>query len=447
MATDVYLVSLGDSGGWIAAGEHVPRAFEAPMQDPDAVAAIVNQQLMEVGYSGEPVILAIPSHWCFAAPVRLKPIPRRNRRRALLSRMEEHLPVSSEELTADFLPIDDEQALGVAVKLTPLRELAAALIAVGVEIECVCPLTCLAAQGVDTRADHQVIVLRDVQGHELIELRGGKPAAWNVMADDTTLAARLDALHTNGQQADVVELEDASADRAAGDNGCCQVMQAALQTAQLIALGQRRPWFDLTIYDLVAGSAGPWRRLKRPLVACAVGFAALIAVSVFAMLWRAQQWEAKTAELLAEQKALYERTLPGQTVPVNVRDRLRSESLRMTAMTGQSAEVPQYASALTSLHELLSSLPADQRFRLLDLRIEPERVLMEGEARSHSEAEIIASAIRSRRRFDVSAPRSQQLKDTGVNFTLEATPGAPGSPGTGSGGASVASGDSRGDGR
>jgi hypothetical protein len=77
---------------------------------------------------------------------------------------------------------------------------------------------------------------------------------------------------------------------------------------------------------------------------------------------------------------------------------------------------------LWHLNEVLSSLQTDQRFRLLELAIEPDLIRLDGQARSYAQAEQLAVKLRESNVYEVTAPETRALQDRGVSFLFTATP-------------------------
>jgi hypothetical protein len=71
------------------------------------------------------------------------------------------------------------------------------------------------------------------------------------------------------------------------------------------------------------------------------------------------------------------------------------------------------------LFDLLASVPEGLRCRLLNLRLDRNRIQVEGELRSHSDADAITAGLR-KRGLRVEPPRTQQLAGQGVSVRLAA---------------------------
>jgi hypothetical protein len=69
----------------------------------------------------------------------------------------------------------------------------------------------------------------------------------------------------------------------------------------------------------------------------------------------------------------------------------------------------------------MTFLPADVRFRVYEVRMDDGSFTLEGEARSHGDAELLAASLGKRPGFVVEPPRTEQHLGRGVAFTLNGT--------------------------
>ena len=75
-------------------------------------------------------------------------------------------------------------------------------------------------------------------------------------------------------------------------------------------------------------------------------------------------------------------------------------------------------------------MPDDLRLSILEVRVDDDRVRLAGRARSHADADRVASSLRGDGRFVVEPPRTETSRQKGVSFTLAAlaSRGAPTEP-------------------
>jgi hypothetical protein len=92
-------------------------------------------------------------------------------------------------------------------------------------------------------------------------------------------------------------------------------------------------------------------------------------------------------------------------------------------VSGAGFDVPERASALEVLRRVATCLPSAVRLRLIELRIESGDVFLDGQAPSHTEAELVSRGLRGGG-FDAAAPRTESLTSGGVSFRIYAKPAA-----------------------
>ena len=414
--------------------------------DPAQTAARIAAALSAVGgYRGQGVVLALPSRWCCCAAIELAALPARNRREAMLYRLEGRLPDAAEDVCADFI-VGDSSALGVCALAQSVAPLTDALEAAGAKVDSVCPAALLALQHLATGGrlkDLDALVWVDGPNADLFLLDSGKPANWyHVPAEVADVALRLSAAAAKkagplkvGVVAAptpgfVAELAEASKADAVSVEGALPTRDAAVLGAQDVQAGKVEPWVELRRGPLAAPSAS--RRFGAPLAAAlAAGLVLLICVDS-ALFWRATRYERLARIHLQEQEASFRRVFPLQEVPPDPQSRLASEYRRLQRVTGGGGEGRAGApSALSLLHRVLTRLPRDVRFLVHDLRLGDGHVYMEGQARSHADAEAVAAGLREAGAFQVELPRTEQVPGTAsVNFSLAATAAASSHPPT-----------------
>jgi hypothetical protein len=101
--------------------------------------------------------------------------------------------------------------------------------------------------------------------------------------------------------------------------------------------------------------------------------------------------------------------------------RLRSEHRRLSGLSGSSGEWTPPRSALSVLQSMLASVPPNLRFRVLELRIENDKIFVEGECNAHGDAEMLAVSLRQSSRLIVEPPRTENKSNSGVSFTIAAS--------------------------
>ena len=402
-----------------------------------AVHGALRDQEFKVAEAGT-LIIGLPSSWCFAATVSTNGLLRRQRRSGLLYRLEEKLPVDAEAVTADFLETNGE-AFGVATLSDRVRPVLEALEAAGLTVAHMSPTALLAAASLRVRkrgreggADSgkvNVTLLAPTKGHvDLVVEQGGSMIAWRqVGSAPEALAEELRSLDVDeavdvrirsvGLNAEALEAIGEAGWNVIGSDEITAdadpLILAATHAGKLLRRGQA-PAPDLK-RDALAGR-GHWSRV-RPAVLSVAAAATLLLLSVASInLWQARGHQRTVASLQDRQSMLFRETFPDQRVPAAILARFRSEAAKSRGLAGTDASVPPPATTLQDLHDVLTGLPNASepdalRFRVLELRVEPTRLYLDGQARSHADADRIAAGLRGATSYQIDPPRTQNLRN------------------------------------
>ncbi len=403
--------------------------------DSDA-ADEIRRALLDHGHRGEGVALGLPSQWVMVAGIDVDNLPRRHRRQALLYRLEEQLPLAAEAVVADFVQ-RDHAALAAAARADRLIDIVDRLEAAGVMVQLVSPAAALAlqAQAADPPDHRRCFLAADLDGRiELAALDAGTPASWQSLPQDPAAFVRALRAELLGdppaEPAELVMLglngdflAAASAVNGLQVRHAEPVDLAAARGAADALRGRVRPWFDFRRGPL--GPADRLRPVRRPLTACAAAAAVLLATMAGALLWRARGHRRLAGDHAARQADVFHQAFPGQRLPPSVGHRLESEARKLGRVRTVTADMPGRRCALDALRDALVGLPAGVHWRILEIQIDPARMVLEGQARSHADAEKIAAALRAAGRFDVDPPRTERLESGAVAFAITARRLAP----------------------
>ena len=397
----------------------------------DQVAA-VRASAEQAGTRIGNVVLALPSTWCYSASVATDGVARRNRHAALLYRLEEFLPLDAEALTADFVG-SGHHALGVAVQSERVLEIIEALEAEDIGVCSICPTTLLTLQRtVQAYPDQQDAYLVIEKGRfDLLRMRGGLPESWRQgIVEAKSLRRVVEQLALQPEATLPLAVVGESAEDALDiippqpEFDVTQIdtrpSLAAVETAKQIVEDGDPAWIDLCRDRLAMKDR--LTRVNTPLRFAAAALAFLLIAIAVVTGWRGAQYQHVAYEQRQEQETLFREAFPGQDVPLMVLARFRSEQRRLNGMSGLSGDLPEQTSALSMLHHALVSLPGDMRYRVLELRLDPNRIYLDGQARSHGDADLIAASLRQRDAFVIEPPRTENLPDRGIVFTLTGTP-------------------------
>ena len=392
------------------------------------------------------LVLAIPSAWCLCARVSTSSLERGGRRRALAFRMEEHLPLSAEQCVGDYVELADGEALGVCADLAMLQRLVDALERHDQRVAHIMPTVLLAAARVADDHPGCGAVLLDtadsrhsgVRQLDLVELRDGRPSDWHWFGNDVEAIEEHLATRFSGDDARTgtvlwvrskgTSARDLAAEsvRLVAVSGFSPVEAAAKEAAHVLA-GDAQAWVDLRRDALAPADALDAYRGQIGLLAGALTLLLLAVIGV--TQWRAHAYSALTDRTQQQLAEVFREALPEQRVPPlgMIKRRMQSEHRQLAGLGGQApgSEDPaqlRCPSALGYLAAILSHMPDDVHVRIVDLTISPDRIRLDGQTRTHADAERISVALRDSGRFEVEPPKTQALRERGVNFVFTARP-------------------------
>lgn len=401
--------------------------------DDDVTTSLTNRiatALSQAGYrQGNGIVLALPSNWCLAAEISTADLPRSARSDALAYRLEEKLPLPAESIVADFVRQENHIALGVCAPLERIKPLVEEIEILGVSIQHICPIALLAVQEAKierTLFPPCLCILDDGEAWDIVQLTADKPRIWRHPAGNLeALTRELTLLIQPSDQpprlnhVDMVESKRAAISASVRAEHAIvaesKFVLAARAGAQVLH-GIAVPWIDLR--QGVLGSRDRLYRIQQPLTFVISAITCLFLCVAVSLLWRAHRYEAYADAETSHQIQLFHQALPQQQVPVDVISRLASEERRLRGISGDSMNLPTAPSALSLFNSVLANLPKSLRYRILELRLDGTTLYVEGEARSHGDAESIASAVRGSGVFSIDPPKSEQRPDKEVSFTL-----------------------------
>jgi len=394
--------------------------------------------LHERGYTGEPVLLAVPSGWCAAASIPTDDLPRKDRQTAMAYRLEEKLPIEAEQFSADFI-LGGGEALGVCVILGKARPVVELLESLGVYIHSIIPAAMLATQHwleSNSLAEADVLIWQvgDWCDSFIFDPGHQRPVSWSLLPHDLrdiTLHLNMMSIHGHepvsvvllgedtgpigSQLAELQAISEATSHRE-------DIYLWAARGAGLILNDRSQPWVDLRGTEL--GAVGKTQLIHKPLKAVLAAAVLLLTCLNVAFLWRAHSYQGLTEHYINEQRTLFIDLFPDQAPPLTIDKRLASEFKKISGMRGKSEALPPPPMALSLLHQVLTNLPRDIRFRLIEVRIEDDSVYLDGQARSHGDVGSIANAIAGAGgSLKVETRHTEQLSSgSGVSFVIVAYP-------------------------
>lgn len=410
-------------------GAPAPALSVTPAETPAQTAGRLAEALRTAGYKGGDVLVAVASELCFSASVPTDGLPRRGRARALLYRLEEKLPRAAEDLLAGFA-VHNGEALGIAAPLDGLRDVLAALNAHRIRVAGIVPLAMLTLQSLLARRGGDAnscdtLLWQDDGQLELVTIADGQPVRWLTLGTqpaDLALALASQVLTRRSG----LRVLAAGVDEELGlenlpdvqvlSRSSINFQEAASTVAADVLSGRISPLVELR--GGTGQNATLSDRLRRPIV-WTVAMIALLFVCVMASsLWRAGRYASVEAQADAANQALFRRLFPGKPIPAGIESRLRSALRELSGQDRPRGAQTAGTDALMVLNETLTRLPADTRFRIAEIDISSGRLQITGDVRQHTDADLLAAALRRSPQLTVDDPQTQQTPDGYVQFTL-----------------------------
>jgi hypothetical protein len=376
------------------------------------VAKCVGEFIRDRRWSNTNIVIGVNSTSALAGSFELGDDDPRLRR-TLLYDLERILPCAAEEIVADF-SFAGNKVFAVALRIDVWLPIVIELEARGFRVQSISPVALMALQSYLDDADDDstdVVLWQDDREIELFRFHDKSVSAWrHFHADERAVASQLAVESLTRFTPLRCELINTSEQYAQNGLECREretgsVAEHALRTAELVLAGSRSPLIELRREELAAGDPSrPVRGSLHYLYAAAV----LLLVAVTSVLWiRSIQYQRRTDELLRQQVTCFKEAFPQSPVPVAILSRLGSERTRLSGARSGNGDVEFPVSALHVLLEFLSALPADQKYRFRECRIEDGRIDLDVEVRSHNEANVLVSSF-GKRGFSVTAPTTVQ---------------------------------------
>ncbi|WP_010583127.1 hypothetical protein [Schlesneria paludicola] len=380
------------------------------------------------------VLIALDSPLCLSAAFPL-PSQRQSRNHQAVSYLlEPHLPWSAEEVVVDF-ESSKAEAFAVAVFHDPIQLLIRKLEELGVLVESISPLARLA---LDWDLEHLAIrearffVLQSNEDSvELWMIDRRRPVLWrHVPQPPASVIQELQVVALNeciplplilrgiGAElsSEIRELPDfVVVDNS--DDASASVLDSAVRRAVAILSGAERAKIEFRRGTLVHPQRNRFiGRSLGLLQASVICLLVAIGVRVFQL---GEEFNHQRIEAGDQQAEVFRSLFPGTPIPVGVKTRIEGEYAKLRGMRGDIVELPHNTSSIRLVERLLRSLPKDMRFRVLEIRIEQDRLYVVGQVREHADADRIADELR-KVNLVVEAPSTHRLPQKGVEFRISA---------------------------
>ncbi|MCC5828829.1 MAG: hypothetical protein JJU36_05220 [Phycisphaeraceae bacterium] len=459
----------------IASAESIERIQIVPT-DPDGLASGARQvaETLEAhGLGGRPIGLGLASSDCLSASIRIDDLRSHRlggigKHQAWTFRLEEDLPIAAEDVVCDFHP-RRHNALGIACCTQWLAPYIQQLETAGVPVAFASPVALLACSQLlssSQLSDVRLLLWRHHRPIEALVLTDGSVDQWQWLptpapeklgtqftaSPDQNRLPMLDPVarirlacmlppDTNTESPSSDPSEATSPIALAGPDwpdveelalpgrpvplkvrmvDTVEMDHAAAQATVAILDGRRSPWIDLRRDALaIKNRLGP---LRTPLLTMTLSLLLLFGSVIGGLLYRSWQYDAEVESLRQEQATVFTRLFARQSVPISILSRLESEAARLQAIGQDPGDVLAAGSALQTLYEALRRLPDGEelRFRIVEMNFTNHDLVIEGQTRSHADAERLAAALRQQGGFLTQPPRTESLATQGVAFTLSA---------------------------
>ncbi len=420
------VIFAGDQAWKLGRGSDLVELPDLPSATPDAVAAAVAAM---PGVTDGPVVLFLPTSWCLSATVSLEGVPARSRHTALLYQLELLLPLSAEDVAADFIINDARQsALGLCVPLKDVKPVVDALEASGVVIDNITPASVFAAQTVLNGLKGEscdAVFWANENSIEVFSIHDQRVTGWYVVpAEAGDLGAHVTRLA--GTRSSPLKIVARSLPRTLLEwlmaDPSFRVLSEGPMTVETAAISGVaagvQPAVNLRRDGLAA--TDPYRAIRRPLTQAVLAAVLLVVCVCAAAIWRADQYQRLAEGFRDRQAESFHRVFPGRPVPVNVVSRFRSEERSLAPSTaGESLDTP--TSVQPTLHALLRAiggLPETSGLEVQDLRIDEGTFSVEAIAGSRADLDALVQSLRDVPSMQVEPPQAEQVPGKGIRITL-----------------------------
>jgi type II secretory pathway component PulL len=367
------------------------------------------------------------AHWKLDSPRQLR------RTSALLYELEEHLPLAAEDLTATYLRRDLD-LMAIATDQDEILSLVSALQGNGIQVDLVMPIMPLAAwshRKSRRAASEEVVVWLGICGTaNHLRLIDGKPTLWQYLPHGSAQLGQqltydqlsrpgafpLTVYHNGNSSDDLLQSFRSISGAELVHRDADPLALGALEALTAVRQGKEEP---ATAFKGVTHGGRAQEPLRWELRLLQLAVASLL-IALAVMNWHTAQDRARErAELQVASEDVFREVLPGATLRTGVRSRLESELAKLSGVKGGKNEEGISESVLPMLYQLLSVLPEDMRFRLLEVRLDGRQLHLTGEVREFSDADRIAAALRAKG-LAVTPPTTQRLPVEGVSFRMVA---------------------------
>ena len=366
-------------------------------------------------------MLSVPSTWSYASEIDCEVHASNGSELEFL--LEEKLPIDQERFVAGFLASGEKSTLGIAVASESLEGLLEGFESHSIRVEHIVPESLLVLAAALREVEEpftRVRIDRDDGSFEVLTLEDSTPTSWRYFAPGSAPDSSQSSMPTEGR---TLLLGDRCASCGSDLLLETPIEDLAFRETCALLVDSEIPTVDFR--RGIFGPRDPWRTVRPARRVFVTALLVALALLAFTFHRRTARYAAIREARNQELTTLFEKTLPGQRVPVSATRRLESRIRELEGLnTGSNdserslLEVP---SGLETLCQALEHLPESIRLLVLDLHVRDDAVLIRGELREHGDAERVAESLRESDRFRVDSPRTEKLRGEGVGFSLSAT--------------------------
>jgi len=164
-------------------------------------------------------------------------------------------------------------------------------------------------------------------------------------------------------------------------------------------------------------------RLFTPLITTQAMISVCLFIIGLGFQIRSQLLLDKASSIRSDSEIMFKQLFPGEAAPTSLSLRIENKLAELKVSTNNGKQkLPDSEMPLLNFVKLLDNLPQKIRFCIQDLRLNANEIFLTGTARTHSDAEKISVSLRESKYFDVDPPKTENLKNQGVSFTIKIRP-------------------------
>lgn len=387
--------------------------------DFDDVARSVSQSATEQGLLPVRCVVAPASKSCFFANLILDADMDAKDRVALSYLLEDRLPVDAESLVVDYGKVaahesGDRTVPAIALPWKRWFDLIDALEKVDCLVVSVVPQAVLITRGfADSKAfvGQAELVLVSTESCDVVLVDHSGVTRWKHLPLETEALQRHSRLNRAEASRFLVTPNGWESANECIPFDVEPVAESSesylIESTNAVFAGKWGRWTELR-RDALAPK-DPLRPIAKQLRVVALA-AALCLCAIVASTWiRNHKIESKIRELNQKQRQSFQDAFPGTRVPVMLMRHVRREHTKVVGSRGGASEIEIPTSATDVLRSILSALPSNVRFRLVDLNIEGGECDLTVRVRDSSDIGIIANALEAAG-FSVDPPATQRME-------------------------------------